>query len=315
MSVTALPEISMGQLEWLVASDGHRIPLRFWDIPSPKAVIHILHGMAEHSGGYADVAAQLNQEGFAVAAHDHRCHGLATQPDALGNIGGLQQWAGVLSDISPVNARIRQRYPDIPLIMLGHSMGTFISQHFAQNNPQSLNLLLLEGSSYEPSWFAALASKLAAFECWRQGETGRSPLVNALSFGKFNKAFKNPRTDFDWLSRDTVFVDHYLTDPLCGFILCNGYWRDFLQGLASIYHPDNMKRMRDDLPVYLFAGDKDPVGHMGESVKALARQLKKAGLTDVTLRLYPDARHDILHETNRDEVMTDLLGWIRRHLP
>lgn len=313
--MTVTPEIPAGRIEWIHTPDNHRIPLCYWDIQNPRAVIHIVHGMAEYSGNYADVAARLNQEGYAVAAHDHRCHGRATQGDKLGNIDAQQNWAGILADMPLVNADIRQNYPDIPLIVLAHSMGTFISQHFAQQHPTALNLLLLEGSSFEAPWFTALASRLADLECWRQGDNGRSPLVHALSFGGFNKAFNNTRTDFDWLSRDNDFVDRYLTDPFCGFRLSNGFWRDFLRGLSSIYQSRNMQRMRRDLPVYLFAGDKDPVGHMGKSVKQLASQLKRAGLSDVTLRLYPDARHDILHETNRDEVMTDLLGWLKRHLP
>lgn len=315
MPATATTDTASPAIEWLVASDGHRIPLRHWPVTQPRAVIHLVHGMAEHSGCYADTAAVLNAAGYAVLAHDHRCHGLAAAPGQLGNVGPQQHWAGVCHDMAVVNADIHHRYPELPLILIGHSMGSFISQYFAQHFPDQINLLLLEGSSFEAPWFTAMGSLLGRFESWRQGENGRSALIHALSFGAFNKVFKKPRTAFDWLSRDNDFVDRYVADPLCGFQLGNGYWRDFTRGLSELYRPHSLKRIRPDLPVYVFSGDKDPVGHQGRGPESLAKALRDiSGCRDVTLRIYPDARHDILHETNRDEVLTDLLAWIKRHL-
>lgn len=303
-------------VEWLTASDGHRIPLRHWPVAAPRAVIHIAHGMAEHSGCYADVAGILNAAGYSVFAHDHRCHGLATSAAELGNVSAQQHWAGVCHDMAVVNADIHHRHPELPLILIGHSMGSFISQYFAQHYPGQINLLLLEGSSFEAPWFTSIAGLIGRFESWRQGVNGRSPVIHALSFGGFNKVFKNPRTAFDWLSRDEAFVDRYVADPLCGFQMSNGYWGDFVKGLTALYQPQAMKKIRPDLPIYLFSGDCDPVGHMGKGVERLARAYREiTGSRDVTLRLYPEARHDILHEANRDEVITDLLGWIKRHLP
>lgn len=303
-------------LEWLTAGDGHRIPFRHWPVANARAVVHIVHGMAEHSGCYADVAQAFNAAGYAVLAHDHRCHGQAVSDGALGNTSMQQNWAGVLADMAVVNTAVRELHPELPLILLGHSMGSFIAQDFAQNHPDRLNLLLLEGSSYEAPWFTRIAGLIGRLETWRQGDQGRSRIIDSLSFGGFNKVFKNPRTAFDWLSRDTAFVDAYCADPLCGFQLSNGYWRDFVQGLNALYQPEAMRRIRSDLPIYLFAGDQDPVGHKGRGVVRLAQAYQTVvGSRDVTLRLYPEARHDVLHETNRDEVMIDLLGWIGRHLP
>lgn len=301
-------------VEWLSASDGHRIPLRHWPVASPRAVVQISHGMAEHSGCYEDIAALFNAEGYAVMAHDHRCHGLAT--GALGDVGPQQHWSGACHDLALVNAEAHQRYPELPVILLGHSMGAFMSQHFAQNYPGQINLLLLEGAALEPRWLTAIGGLIGRFESWRQGVNGRSPVIHALTFGGFNKVFKQPRTDFDWLSRDEGFVDRYVADPLCGFQTSNGYWSDFVRSLTALYQPEAMKKIRSDLPVYIFSGDRDPVGHNGRAVERLAQAYRSiTGSSDVTLRLYPGARHDILHESNRDEVMTDLLGWIKRHLP
>lgn len=301
-------------LEWLSANDGHRIPLRYWPVAKPKAAIQISHGMAEHSGCYGDIAARLNAQGFSVFAHDHRCHGLATQ--ALGDVSPLQHWNGACHDLALVNAEVHQRYPELPVILIGHSMGAFMAQHFAQHYPDQINLLLLEGACFEPRWLTTLGRLIGRFESWRQGPNGRSPAIHALTFGGFNKVFKNPRTDFDWLSRDEGFVDRYVSDPLCGFQTSNAYWSDFVTCLSGLYTPRAMKRIRSDLPLYIFSGDRDPVGHNGRGVERLARAYREiAGCRDVTLRLYPEARHDILHESNQDEVLTDLLGWIKRHLP
>lgn len=300
--------------EWLTANDGHRIPCRHWPVGAPRAVVHIVHGMSEHSGCYDDVAGQLNAAGLSVLAHDHRCHGKSVPLAELGNTSRLQHWAGVCHDMATVNAELHRRYPELPVIVLGHSMGSFVAQEFAQHYPDQLNLLLLEGSNFEPPWFTTAASWLAGFETWRLGENGRSPLIHAMTFGGFNKTIKRPRTAFDWITRDTSFVDRYIADPLCGFQLSNNYWRHFLKGLSHLYRPTSLQRLRSDLPVYLFAGAKDPVGHMGHGVEKLAHALHEAGLRDVTLRMYPEARHDILHETNRDEVLTDLLAWVKRHL-
>lgn len=309
-----LPTINPGLLEWITAEDGHRIPLHIWDIPSPRALVHIVHGMAEHGGAYADVASRLNAEGYAVAAQDHRCHGLATNPKLLGDVSDTQHWPGILTDSVLVNTALRERYAGLPLIMLGHSMGSFISQHFAQNNPDKLDLLILEGSGFQAPWFTRLAGFLGALESKRQGVNGRSPIIHALSFGGFNKAFKNTRTDFDWLSRDPAFINSYLADPLCGFRLSNGFWQRFVLGLSELYQPRSMQRMHSDLPIYAFAGDCDPVGHMGKGVKQLVEKLKAAGCHNVTMKLYPNARHDVLHEVNRKEVMDDMLGWVKSHL-
>jgi alpha-beta hydrolase superfamily lysophospholipase len=309
MNTSSAPDI-----EWLSASDGHQIPVRRWPVGQARAVIHIVHGMAEHSGCYADIAPLFNTAGYSVVAHDHRCHGQALAGLPPGDVGPQQHWRGVCDDMAVVNADIRQRYAGLPVVMLGHSMGSFIAQYFAQHHPGAINLLLLEGSSYEAPWFTSLAAAIARFESWRQGENGRSKLLHALSFGSFNKAIPAPRTDFDWVSRNNDFVDRYIADPLCGFQMANAYWRDFATALAQLYRPQSMKQIRADLPVYLFSGDHDPVGHMGRGVERLAECYRNTvGSRDVTLRLYPDVRHDLLHENNRDEVAADVLAWIGQH--
>ncbi len=310
MPATENPLARPAQLSRLAAADGHQIPLRHWAHPAPRAVIQISHGMAEHSGCYEDVAAQLLAAGYAVLAHDHRAHGLATAQAELGNVRPLQHWSGIIADMAVVNQHAHELYPGLPLYLLGHSMGSFISLRFAELQPQAISALLLEGSNFEAPWFCRIARVLARLECWRQGEDGRSPVIHSLTFGGFNRTVKNPRTAFDWVSRHPGFVDRYVADPLCGFQCSNAYWRDFLGGLAELYGQPALRGIRADLPIYLFAGEKDPVGKMGRGVQALHRALTKAGAQNATLTLYPEARHDLLHETNAPAVMADLLAWL-----
>lgn len=295
----------------LPTPDGHLIPIRHWPVARPRAVLHIVHGMAEHSGNYDDVAAFLNQYGFAVVAHDHRCHGLAVASETeLGNSSKLQNWRALLQDMALVNNWINATYVNTPVAIVAHSMGSFISQWFVQHNPRKVAALALSGSDYLAPWFTRISRQMAQMECWRQGNNGRSDIIHQLGFGKFNKSFAPNRTEFDWLSRDSRFVDRYTHDPRCGFRMANRYWRDMLGTLNEIYTPNNMKRLPAGLPVYVFAGDRDPVGHMGKGVTKLAKKIQQVAGCQVTLRLYSGARHDTLHESNASEVRYDLLSWL-----
>lgn len=296
-------------VEFLLAEDGHAIPLRHWPVEHPKALIHIAHGMSEHSGLYADAAAIFNAAGYAVMAHDHRCHGLSVPITALGETSEHQHWEAVCADMRSVNSHGKSVYPDVPWILLGHSMGSFISLSFAERHSQLIDLLVLQGTNYEAPWFTWAAHWFASFECWRQGENARSPIIHALTFGKFARAFKSG-TEYDWLSRDANFVQRYLNDPRCGVTCTNGFWRDLLEGLSRTQRMTNLRKIRKDLPIYSFAGAKDPVGKEGVTVAILDDKLEAAGMRDVTLKIYEDARHDLFHETNSAEVMSDLIRWL-----
>lgn len=302
-------------INWLTSFDGHKIPYRHWPLENAKAVIHIVHGMSEHSGCYQDVAEVLNANHYAVIAHDHRCHGHSVAVEKLGDISDTQHWRGIHADMLAVNELAKQNYPDLPLIVLAHSMGSFIAQNFAQAHGDKLDMLALEGSSYEPPWFTWMASKLASVTCKLQGENGRSALLHKMTFGGFNEIFSPTQTDFDWISRNTDFVNLYANDSLCGFQVSNAYWRDSLSLLTKIYSRGALSKLPKSLPLYIFSGDRDPVGHDGRSVKKLADSYYKcAGSQDLSLKLYPSARHDLLHETNASEIIGDLLAWIDSRL-
>lgn len=293
------------------SSSGRRIAYRQWVVPSPRLVIHIVHGMSEHSGCYDDVARLLNEAGYSVFAHDHCCHGENVPVGELGIVSETQNWRYILEDMLSLNVLIRESCPETPVAILGHSMGSFIAQRFAQQHPERVDFLLLEGSSLEPRWLTTAAKSIAALECFRQGAEGKSLLLHALTFGGFNRAIPNPRTAFDWVSRDAVFVDAYVSDPRCGFQVSNAFWRDMFGLLVVLYSRKALAGFRKDLPVYVFSGDRDPVGHNGKSVKKLANWLASR-LNSVTTKLYPQARHDVLHEINQAEVLKDLIVWLAR---
>ncbi len=294
----------------LTTGDGHNIPIYHWESPQPKAVIHLLHGMSEHALCYADVATELTAAGYHVAAHDHRCHGHACSPAQLGQADERNSFERICDDVLLVNTQLRHQYPGLPIFLLGHSMGSFIALIFAQRHPCLIHGLLLEGSGYNPPWFLRLAAFIARIEARRQGANGQSRLLHRMSFGDFNRHFRPARSDYDWLSRDQAFVDRYLADPLCGRQVSNLFWAQMLSALVAMSQQVSMNHIDSSLPVYLFAGDRDPVGKMGRSVRHLQQRLQRAQIRQVDLRLYAQARHDLLHETCRAEVMRDLLAWL-----
>ncbi len=295
----------------IAVGDGHAIPLYTWETISPRAIVHIMHGMSEHALCYEDTALALTEAGYGVAAHDHRCHGHACAQEKLGQASERDSFARICDDVLLVNTQLRHQYPGLPIYLLGHSMGSFIAQIFAQQHPGLIHALLLEGSGYNPVWFLRLAAFIARVEVYRQGADAQSRLLHRMSFGDFNRHFRSPRTDYDWLSRDQAFVDRYMADPLCGRQVSNLFWAQMLRALIPMSRPEQMRHIDSSLPIYLFSGDCDPVGHMGRSVGKLQHKLKRAHIRQVDLRLYPQARHDLLHETCRDEVIRDLLDWLQ----
>ena len=218
-----------------------------------------------------------------------------------------------MGDLASLNQHIGQQHPGLPIILLGHSMGSYISQAYLLHHSASLHGAILSGSNFQPVALYRAAQIIARIERARQGLRGRSALIDFLSFGSFNKAFKPNRTKFDWLSRDPVEVDNYINDPLCGFRCTNQLWIDLLGGLQQISKVSNLAQIDPGLPILVMGGDCDPVSE-GKRLKHLAHALREAGCQDVQLTLYPQARHEVFNETNRDEVTADLLAWLDQAL-
>ncbi|MCP2051406.1 UNVERIFIED_ORG: alpha-beta hydrolase superfamily lysophospholipase [Pseudomonas fluorescens] len=299
---------------WLTANDRSRLYVNQWLPDGPaKAMIMLSHGMAEHSGRYARLAEALCAAGYGLYALDQRGHGRTADEGTLGLYAEKDGWNKVVGDLASLNQHIGQQQPGLPIILLGHSMGSYIAQAYLLHHSASLDGAILSGSNFQPVALYRAAGVIARLERARQGLRGRSALIDFLSFGSFNKAFKPNRTAFDWLSRDPLEVDKYINDPLCGFRCTNQLWIDLLGGLQQISKASNLAQIDPGLPIMVMGGECDPVSE-GKRLKSLAHALREAGCQNLQLNIYPQARHEVFNETNRDEVTADVLKWLEQAL-
>ncbi|MDR2632056.1 MAG: lysophospholipase [Treponema sp.] len=314
---------------WLSAYDGaklfvrHWIPYRFLQRnPLPRGVLHIVHGMGEHSLRYERLAKRLSEEGIEVWAADQRGHGktadLSINPPGKGGLlGHCADTEGIpklIGDIDCINQRIKQIYPQVPLFLLGHSWGSFLVQQYLETHAYGLAGCILSGTRGPDGLRIRMSAPfMALLTLLKGGPRKISVLARMAADGPFNKPFKPNRTAFDWLSRDEAMVDAYVADPLSGLLCSVGFYRDLSILLNQIHKPEALERIRRDIPIYVFCGSADPVGEMGKSPTALVNAYRSLGIEDLEFVLYPDARHETLHETNREEVTDNLLSWIIRH--
>lgn len=297
----------------LAAGDGHTIATYRWRPDGARrGIFQIAHGMAEHAARYDETARALASAGWAVYAHDHRGHGKSARDDSdLGHFADRDGWAKVRSDVRAVRAWARaQEKPDLPLVLFGHSMGSFISLSETIDGPGAIDGLILSAGNKGGGALVRAGSIAAKLERLRQGPRGKSGLLAFLSFGSFNKSFEPARTPFDWLSRDPEQVDRYIADPRCGFRCTNQLWIDVLEALVEIGEDSQLAKLPRDLPIWQMAGSRDPVSDGTKGLAAQIDQMKRVGLTRVTHTFYPGARHELLNETNRSEVVADLLKWL-----
>lgn len=294
------------------SADGqHRCYAKQW-LPQgpPRAVVQLVHGVAEHVGRYAPFAAWLAERGFAVAGEDHLGHGKTADDGKMGYFGPQNGWDLVVKDIRRLRELMGEQYPDAPYFILGHSMGSFLTRTYLIRYPGTVTGAILSGTGQESAATVALGKLLCSLICKTKGPETRSSLVHNMALGAYNRQFAPNRTGSDWISRDEAVVDAYLQDPFCTFMPTVGMYRDMMGGLQYIADPKNLKKMYKTTPVYLFSGDRDPVGQNGKGVQKVAEFFRTAGCTDVTVKLYPGARHEMLNERNRQEVYQDVLSWM-----
>ncbi len=296
--------------------DGSRHGLHVW-LPeaAPVAAVQIVHGMAEHGGRYARLAAALTAQGYAVYAQDLPGHGqTAGRIEALGHVLGADSWNTLLSAVHGVRAHIEQQHRGLPLFLLGHSMGSFLAQQHLVEHGAGLAGALLSATSGSLGALRTVGLALNRAQMRVFGPDYRSALTEALTFKAFNKAFKPNRTASDWLSRDTAEVDAYVRDPYCGFRCSAALWAGLLQAGGKLLDSERLARIPSRLPVLLIAGSEDPVCDGGRGTHLLADHYRKAGLGDVTTLVYEGARHELLNETCREAVTADLLEWLQERL-
>jgi len=316
---------------WMNMDDGAAIFVRRWIVASPKAVLHIIHGMGEHSLRYTRLARRLGEAGIEVWAADQRGHGETVngkkndpgKGGILGHCADGDGFSRVCADIDILNRAIQTECPGIPLFLLGHSWGSFITQRYIENfenksrnnadKPVQLSGCILSGTRGPDGIKIAMGAPFLSFLAFIIGERKGSKIAKSSADGGYNKPFRPNRTAFDWLSRDDKEVDAYIADPFCGFLCSVGFYRDMARALNHIHRQEEMEKIRKDLPIFIFSGSADPVGNMGESHAALAVAYRHLEIKDLETVLYPDARHETLNEINRDEVTESLLSWLERH--
>jgi alpha-beta hydrolase superfamily lysophospholipase len=295
---TEAPRPSDGALESFVDRDGVAVGYRRW-LPdgAARAVVLVSHGASEHSGRYGRFARRLNTRGYAVWAIDHRGHGATIAATGAGR-GGPRGWEGMLDDLTQLADIAEADSGGVPLVLFGHSMGSFAAQLVAQRAGDGLAGLVLSGSA---GAIDGINDTIALLDAVVAEGGGDAP---APMFDTFNDAFEPVRTSFDWLSRDRAEVDEYIADPWCGddVPLTLEFALDMLRHLAEAWDPTNEARVPVDLPVLLITGEDDPVSGGARTVRELEARYNALGLRDVTARYYAGARHELLNETNRDEV-------------
>jgi len=271
-----------------------------------RASMIICHGMAEHGNRYARLARCLAREGIAVYAPNLRGHGPQAR-DTLGQLPG--GWAALESDLLRAVTQVRALNPQAPMILLGHSMGSYLAQSFLLQHSALIDAVILSGSNAHPPALSRFGRLAAAIERRLRAENASARTLGKLSFGQFNQAFKPNRTEYDWLSRDPAEVDAYIDDPLCGFTLTADYWHELFGALLRIADQQQLKNLTKSIPILIVGGEHDPVS-AGDGLLKLQQRLQQAQLKQVKLLLYPQARHEVFNETNRDQVTRDTLSWI-----
>jgi len=294
------------------ARDGVEVTVHRW-LPEGevRGTLQIVHGMAEHGARYAHVAAAAAARGFAVYADDHRGHGqTAATDDDTGFFAAEQGWRTVLDDLYRLADSITGAHPGVPQMVLGHSMGSFFVQQMLFERGDGIAAAALSGStSGVANPLAPIGRVVARVERKRLGARGRSSLLTKLSFGAFNNAFKPARTEFDWLSREASAVDAYIADPRCGFEVSTQLWIDLLDALPGLASPANLAKVPLGLPLYVVSGANDPIHGGLKGLERLVADYTRVGMRRVTLKVYTGARHEVVNEVNRDEVIADLLDW------
>ena len=287
--------------------DGKELALYTWDeVQNPKAVVKIAHGMAEHSARYDDFAQYLNKQGYVVVMNDHRGHGFTADEDSLGYDEGDIFFNNVLDQVALIDY-CKQKY-NLPVVMMGHSSGSFVTQAVMEKNPAATGYVL-SGSDYMKGLAYTAAGVIANNMCKRKGGRYPAEMLAKLSFGGYEKKIPGKN---NWLSRDEEQVKKYNEDPMCGFVCSANFYRTFMAGAKTLYKKENYSGIDVEKPILIVSGANDPVGEYSKGVKKLDAFYKKIGVKDVTTILYPEARHEILNETNKDEVYQDIADWIQR---
>lgn len=275
----------------------------------PHAVLQISHGMCEYIGRYDDLAAYLCGRGFVVCGNDDLGHGATGDHGTDGYFAERDGRKLVLQDLHTMNALAHQAYPELPLVLFGHSMGSFFARQYAADWPDTIDALIICGTG-GPNPMGGVGLFLTSLIGAVRGKKYRSKFINNLAFGAYLKRIENPRTPYDWLTHDTAIVDRYAADPKCTYIFTVSAYHEIMALLKDVSSEQWAAQLKKTTPVLVTAGEQDPVGNYGAGVRTVYEWIKGAGVQDATLKLYPNDRHEIHNELDRAQVYADLADWM-----
>lgn len=286
-----------------------------WTCEKPWAVLQLTHGMAEHLMRYEILAKYLNERNIAVIGHDHLGHGASVSaPKGLqGYFHDEKIKHGLVQDLYQVTQWGKKQYSDIPFFLLGHSMGSFVVRNYLYEYGEAINGAILVGTGQQPAWLARFGQRSAKLLSKIQGEQHPSKLIDQLAFGNMNRKIVNKRTDKDWLSSLSEEVDAYLADPKCGFLFTLSAYHELFSLIIRSQEPELLQRVPKNLPLLFLSGKEDPVGEYGKGVMKAAKTYQAAGVKQVTVKLYENARHELLNEAQKLTVFHDICKWMEKN--
>lgn len=277
----------------------------------PRAIVQIIHGIAEYIGRYDEFMSFLADNGIIAVGTDHLGHGKSIEcEEQTGFFAYDNGWDYVVRDEEVLRLAMHENYPELPIIVFGHSMGSFMTRTLLIRYPDAFNAAIISGTGNQGAALVNGGLFMGNLVTGLRGAHHYSKFLNNLAFGSYNKIYDNPKTEYDWLSRDEANVQKYIDDPLCGFIPSCSLFRDMMTGVKFITDKKNLTAMNKDMPVYFMSGDMDPVGECGKGVQKAYNNFLEAGMKDVSIKLYPGGRHEMLNEINKDEVYADILAWL-----
>lgn len=303
------------QDSYILMTDGTKLYLHRWITSKavPTCVILITHGMGEHGGRYTQFAEQMNVSGIVVYAPDLRGHGLtAGTPERMGHVSNENGWELLVDDLHELTQYIRSIHPDLPVFMLGHSMGSLLARRFIQRFGDDIDGVILTATGGDPGTLGKLGLWIAHFEIKRLGPNKPSKLLKRLLFGNFNRHFHPRTTGLEWLNRDEREIQLYLKDQRIATSYSAAFFRDLIKGTLALHQSNNLNDTPSELPILLLSGEKDALGNFTKNVKQTYHRFKAMNCQDISMKLYPGARHEILHEFNRKEVFADIADWINQ---
>lgn len=304
------------ELFFLSRDNQTNIHMVIWE-PEDKiyGVIQIVHGVTEHILRYEEFANYFNKGGIAVVGIDLLGHGLSTNNETKQMYFGPEgSWNTVVADLDTCFQHTKELYPDIPYVLLGFSLGSFLARTYLIDYPGKVDGAILVGTGQMGNFPLQIARKIAIKEGKKYGESAITEKINQLTFGTYNKKIKSPRTAYDWLCASSSSLDQYINDPLRGKGMSCGLFRELLDGMKYTASVHNMKRMNLHRPVLFLSGKEDPVGDFGKGVDKVYRAFRSIGVEDVSVKMYDGLRHDILHEDNRFSIYDDIYGWLHSKL-